>query len=74
MYFYNVLPTKNMGQNLSILLYSSRKQASVGDIVEINIRNNLDYGLILSENIEEKIKFENTKVNFALESQNGSFF
>jgi hypothetical protein len=45
-----------MGQNLSILLYSSQKQASVGDIVEINIRNNVDYGLVLSENIEEKQK------------------
>jgi hypothetical protein len=46
-----------MGQNLSILLYSSPKQASVGDIVEINIRNNVDYGLILSENVEEGIKY-----------------
>jgi hypothetical protein len=45
-----------MGQNLSILLYSSPKKASVGDIVEINIRNNVDYGLILSENVEEGIK------------------
>lgn len=56
MYFYNVLPTKNMGQNLSVLLYSSQKQANVGDIVEINIRNNVDYGLVLSENLEEKAK------------------
>jgi hypothetical protein len=48
-----------MGQNLSILLYSSQKQASVGDIVEITIRNNIDYGLILSENIEEGIKWKN---------------
>jgi primosomal protein N' len=47
-----------MGQNLSILLYSSQKQASVGDIVEISIRNNLDYGLILSENIEEMNKYK----------------
>jgi hypothetical protein len=45
-----------MGQNLSILLYSSQKQASVGDIVEITIRNNVDFGLILSENVEEGIK------------------
>ena len=58
MYFYNVLPTKNMGQNLSILLYSSQKQASVGDIVDINIRNTIDFGLILSENLEEKEKLE----------------
>jgi hypothetical protein len=56
MYFYNVLPTKNMGQNLSILLYSSQNQASVGDIVEITIRNNIDFGLILSENVEEMNK------------------
>ncbi len=58
MYFYNVLPTKNMGQNLSILLYSSQIKASVGDIVEINIRNNIDFGLILSKNLEEELKFE----------------
>jgi hypothetical protein len=45
-----------MGQNLSILLYSSQNQASVGDIVEITIRNNVDFGLILSENVEEGIK------------------
>lgn len=62
MYFYNVLPTKNMGQNLSILLYSSQKQVSVGDIVEITIRNNVDYGLILSENLEEKIKHQKVNV------------
>jgi hypothetical protein len=58
MYFYNVLPTKNMGQNLSILVYSSQKQASVGDIVEISIRYNVDYGLVLSENLEEKSKYD----------------
>jgi hypothetical protein len=49
-----------MGQNLSILLYSSQKQASVGDIVEITIRNNVDFGLILSENVEEGIKWQNS--------------
>ena len=55
-----------MGQNLSILLYSSQKQVSVGDIVEISIRNNLDYGLILSENVEEKIKYENVTITTIL--------
>jgi hypothetical protein len=45
-----------MGQNLSILLYSSQKPASVGDIVEITIRNNVDFGLILSENVEQEFK------------------
>jgi hypothetical protein len=49
-----------MGQNLSILLYSSQKPASVGDIVEITIRNNVDFGLILSENVEEGIKWQNS--------------
>ena len=65
-----------MGQNLSILLYSSQKQASVGDIVEINIRNNVDYGLILSENLEyfkdkeEVCSIQNVKILGVSNSQN----
>ena len=55
---YNILPTKNMGQNLSILAYSSQKTLVLGQIVEITIRNSVDFGLVLGENTEINIDLE----------------
>lgn len=52
MYFYNVLPTKNIGNSLILLTYSSLNPLKVGNIVEIDIRNKIDYGLIVSVNKE----------------------
>jgi hypothetical protein len=52
MYFYNILPTKNLGNNLSVLSYSSQIPLEIGNIVEIDIRNKADFGLVISENKE----------------------
>ena len=59
MYFYNILPTKNIGNSLSVLSYSSQYPLQVGDIVEINIRSSNDFGLVINENNE--IQAEYTK-------------
>ena len=58
---YNILPTKNMGQNLSILAYSSQKILVLGQVVEITIRNSVDFGLVLGENMEIDTKLETKK-------------
>ena len=47
-----------MGQNLSILAYSSQKTLVLGQIVEITIRNSVDFGLVLGENTEINIDLE----------------
>jgi hypothetical protein len=48
--FYNIIPTRNIGVSLSILTYSSEVELSVGNIVEIDIRNSIDYGLVIGQN------------------------
>lgn len=50
-----------MGQNLSILAYSSQKTLVLGQVVEITIRNSVDFGLVLGENMEIDTKLETKK-------------
>jgi hypothetical protein len=56
MYYYNILPTRSLGGNLSILTFGCQKILEVGQIVEIEIRNSQDYGLIISQNVEYENK------------------
>jgi hypothetical protein len=52
MYFYNILPTRSLGGNLSILTFGCQQILEIGQIVEIEIRNSQDYGLIISQNAD----------------------
>jgi hypothetical protein len=52
MYYYNILPTRNIGGNLAILTFSCQEVLEIGQIVEIEIRNSEDYGLIISQNTD----------------------
>jgi primosomal protein N' len=57
---YNILPTKNIGHNLSVLTYSSSEELQTGQAVEILIRNSLDTGLVLGESLNNN--FDENKV------------
>jgi primosomal protein N' len=48
-FFYNILPTKNLGQNLSILTYSSLYELDVGQVVTIPLRSSSDTGLVVGQ-------------------------
>ena len=63
MYYYNILPTKNIGNTLSVLTYSSQKPLDIGDIVQIEIRNSVDFGLIISQNTDYNQDMINTEAN-----------
>ena len=52
MFYYNILPTRNIGGNLAILTFGCQNILEVGQIVEIEIRNSEDYGLVISQNNE----------------------
>jgi primosomal protein N' len=52
MYYYNILPTRSLGGNLSILTFGCQQILEIGQIVEIEIRNSQDYGLIISQNVD----------------------
>ena len=52
MFYYNILPTRNIGGNLAILTFGCQNTLEIGQIVEIEIRNSEDYGLVISENNE----------------------
>ena len=63
MYYYNILPTKNIGNTLSVLTYSSQKPLDIGDIVQIEIRSSIDFGLIISQNTDYNQDITNTEAN-----------
>ncbi len=54
MNYYNILPTRNIGGNLAILTFGCQNILKIGQIVEIEIRNSEDYGLVISENNENQ--------------------
>lgn len=52
MHYYNILPTRNIGGNLAILTFSCQEVLEIGQIVEIEIRNSEDHGLVISQNTD----------------------
>ncbi len=52
MNYYNILPTRNIGGNLAILTFSCQTILEIGQIVEIEIRNSEDFGLVISQNTD----------------------
>ena len=64
-FFYNILPTKNLGQNLSVLTYYSLCELKIGQVVIIPLRSSSDTGLIVGQvkmQMKDKNDLDETKI------------
>ncbi len=63
MFYYNVIPLKRLGSNVQFLLYSSQVEHRIGEVVSVNVRNNVILGLVITREGESQGFFEQFDVS-----------